>query len=78
MAFVKFFMIKGIFNFGMWSPKAVLAVQLSKHNDIACDKMTITCYPQYPMQLLGFVRILPLLFFILNKTEKLENLFVVQ
>lgn len=34
MAFVKFFIIKGILNFGTWSLKAMLAVQLSEYNDI--------------------------------------------
>jgi len=38
-------MIKGIFSFGVWGPKAMLAEQLPEHNDIVCDKMMmITCY----------------------------------
>lgn len=39
MAFIKFFMLEWILNFGMYSPEATLKVQLSKHNDLTGDKM---------------------------------------
>ena len=71
-------MIKEILNFGICSPKAVLAVQLSKHNDITWQNDDNYLLPTVSHAVTCFHEDFTLIiFFLLNKTEKLENISAV-